>query len=322
MSLSQPLLLELAALGIFLLVGSVVRLIALRGASAEVARERRASLLTWWALFLLLATAVLVGPLGVCVLLMLASSLALAEFTKLVGAGTSSTDRPAIVVLFVLTVALYAAIYLGHGRRALLALPFVTLAAVSVTRVVQGAVDDFLSKTGVLVLGAVLLLFGPAHAALLLALPESSELRADSVGWFIFLIVLTELNDISQALVGRRFGRRKITPVVSPNKTWEGLLGGLTVTCVAANLLAPHLTNLTRAPLASPYGAWVWPTAAAFVISIAGFFGDLTLSSIKRDVGVKDSSDLLPGMGGVLDRIDSLTLSAPCFYWLLHGLVL
>jgi phosphatidate cytidylyltransferase len=62
---------------------------------------------------------------------------------------------------------------------------------------------------------------------------------------------------------------------------------------------------------------WVWPLVAGLVIALAGFLGDLNISGVKRDTGVKDSSQALPGMGGVLDRIDSLTLAAPVFYWLI-----
>ncbi len=128
------------------------------------------------------------------------------------------------------------------------------------------------------------------------------------VGWFLYLVILTETNDIVQALVGRRVGVRHITPKVSPNKTVEGLLGGMAVTVLMSMGLAPLLT---------PLPPWAWPVAAGVVISLAGFLGDLNISAVKRDAGVKDSSHALPGMGGVLDRIDSLTLTAPVFYWLI-----
>jgi phosphatidate cytidylyltransferase len=127
---------------------------------------------------------------------------------------------------------------------------------------------------------------------------------AGGAGWFLFLMRLTEFDDIAQALVGRSIGRRKIAPVVSPHKTWAGFVGGVLLTSLLAGLLGRWLT---------PWQPTV-AMLAGLLISLAGFLGDLNISGIKRDRGVKDSSNLLPGQGGVLDRIDSLTFAAPAFY--------
>ena len=134
------------------------------------------------------------------------------------------------------------------------------------------------------------------------------------------LLVLTESNDIFQALIGRLFGahkRHRITPTISPNKTWEGFLGGLLVTITLALLLAPWMTDLGRVAgpfdLPEPLRPWIAPLLAALLIAVAGFFGDINMSAIKRDAGVKDSSKLMPGMGGLIDRVDSLTITAPVF---------
>jgi phosphatidate cytidylyltransferase len=93
------------------------------------------------------------------------------------------------------------------------------------------------------------------------------------------------------------------------------------VTVVGALLLSPFLTPLTTRAAPSWAFSWlaplVWPLLAGLVIALAGFLGDLNMSAVQRDAGVKDSSRALPGMGGVLDRIDSLTLTAPVFYWLI-----
>jgi phosphatidate cytidylyltransferase len=99
-------------------------------------------------------------------------------------------------------------------------------------------------------------------------------------------------------------GRHKIIPKVSPNKTWEGFLGGLATTVGLAALLAPHLTPLSG----------VESILAGLLIGCGGFIGDVTISALKRDIGVKDSGSLLPGHGGILDRIDSLTYTAPLLF--------
>jgi phosphatidate cytidylyltransferase len=100
------------------------------------------------------------------------------------------------------------------------------------------------------------------------------------------------------------FGRHKIVPTVSPNKTWEGFLGGVATTTLLAVVLAPLLTPMTL-PLS---------LAAGLLIGLGGFIGDVTLSALKRDIGIKDTGGLIPGHGGLLDRIDSLIYTAPLFF--------
>ena len=162
--------------------------------------------------------------------------------------------------------------------------------------------------------------YGVAHAALLMTVPATSSAPLGPAGWFLFLVILTEADDIFQAIIGRRFGaqkRHRITPGISPNKTWEGFFGGMLVILILGPLIAPWLTTLGQqaGPFSfpEPLQPLVAPILAAILISFAGFFGDINMSALKRDAGVKDSSSLLPGMGGVIDRVDSLTMTAPVF---------
>jgi phosphatidate cytidylyltransferase len=136
-------------------------------------------------------------------------------------------------------------------------------------------------------------------------------------------VLLTEINDIAQALWGRKFGRVRITPRISPNKSLEGWLLGLATTLVVAVVLAPVLTPLAHDVPFGPDLAlpWVvWPVVCGLIIGTAGLIGDLLFSAIKRDAGVKDSGTLLPGQGGVLDRIDSLCLTAPLLFYFVNWL--
>ena len=145
---------------------------------------------------------------------------------------------------------------------------------------------------------------------------------AGSVGLFLYLVVLTESNDIAQALWGRKFGRHAITPRVSPHKTWEGFLLGAGTTVVLSLALAPVLTTLTTCSLRlagrTAHVPYLPAVLAALLVACGGFFGDVTISAIKREVGVKDSGSLLPGMGGILDRIDSLTFTAPLMFYFVY----
>ena len=132
-----------------------------------------------------------------------------------------------------------------------------------------------------------------------------------AVGWFLYLVLLTEGNDIAQALIGRAIGKTKIIPYTSPNKSLEGLLGGIVTTVGLAVALAPWLTTWTFRAGWTGIGVAM---LSGLLISIFGFLGGTNMSGIKRDAGVKDGSMLLPGQGGMMDRIDSLTFTAPAFY--------
>jgi phosphatidate cytidylyltransferase len=118
----------------------------------------------------------------------------------------------------------------------------------------------------------------------------------------IFVLLLTAAADVGAFFAGRRFGRRKLAPRVSPKKTWEGFLGGLAAGAAVA--LAG------QAWLGLPAGAFL-PLCLAVVL--ASVVGDLTESLFKRQAGLKDSGHILPGHGGVLDRIDSLSAAVPVF---------
>jgi phosphatidate cytidylyltransferase len=121
-------------------------------------------------------------------------------------------------------------------------------------------------------------------------------------------VVLTQLNDVAQYIWGKTLGRHKVVPTVSPNKTVEGLVGGIVTTTALSLLLAPLLT-----PLTLPHRI-----AAGLMIGAGGFLGDITIGAVKRDIGVKDAGSMLPGHGGVLDRVNSLTYTAPLFFHFLR----
>ena len=124
----------------------------------------------------------------------------------------------------------------------------------------------------------------------------------------VISFALTESNDIAQYLWGKSCGRRKVVPKVSPGKTLEGLMGGVITIMIASLIIGPLLTPLNT----------LQALLAGLLIGISGFCGDVVMSAIKRDIGVKDSGKLLPGHGGLLDRIDSLIFTAPVFFYFIR----
>jgi phosphatidate cytidylyltransferase len=305
---SPTLLWMLVALIASLIVGSAARVVSLRGEDAVLRSKRFASLRTWWILTLVLCCCLLVGHLGVCLLLWVASLVAFYEYAGLLG--IRGSDRPALMAAFVIGSINYLLIFFGQAEAFVVFVPLCALTVIALVQLLLGKTKGYIRTTGGIFWGMMVLFYGMGHAAYLFIHPAFTGGPAGPVGWFLYLLILTEAHDIFQALVGRLIGAHKrhlITPTVSPQKTWEGFFGGMLATLVLACVLAPWLTTLDKISES---------LLAGFVLAVAGFFGDINMSGIKRDSGVKDSSKLLPGMGGVLDRVDSLTFTAPAFVYL------
>ena len=140
--------------------------------------------------------------------------------------------------------------------------------------------------------------------------------HADFRQYIFLFFAMVAAADIGAYFSGKRFGRHKLSPTVSPNKTWEGFAGGVLACCVVFLLslllmdLADFELNLT---------ALLKATAGAAVLASYSVVGDLFESMMKRQANVKDSGTLLPGHGGVLDRIDSMTAALPLYTWVLMG---
>ena len=185
----------------------------------------------------------------------------------------------------------------------------------------QGALTDW----ALTVAGALYLALPAAHFVLLRdldgALPSfvdrldalgAWQLRdygdtARGLGWFLLAQVVTWFTDTGAYLVGRRWGRRRLAPAISPGKTIEGALGGLAAGAVAAWLCAV----VFALPLTALAAA-----AAGVLLSVVGQLGDLAESLLKRQVGAKDSGGLVRGHGGILDRIDGLLVVVIATYYL------
>ncbi len=293
-----------------MLIGTFVRIIALRNSAPDLKRKRMGSLRVWWTLTALMSIAVVFGIYGVAILLAVAGILGLQEFFRLVG--TERIGKPALFVAFAVLLFQYGLIMSGYHTAARTLLPVLALVLISTARLMTGGTTEFVRTTAATYWGVVLLVFNISHAALLFNLPGAAQPVVGIAGWFLFVVIITEMDDIFQALVGRWIGRHKVTALISPNKTWEGCGGGMLTSIVLAFALAPWLTTF---PSASTTNGFVTTLSAGVLIFLAAFFGDINMSAIKRDVGVKDGSTILPGMGGIIDRIDSLTFTAPVFYY-------
>ncbi len=143
-----------------------------------------------------------------------------------------------------------------------------------------------------------------AHFILLRQLPTGER-------WLLLTLTGTWLADSGAYFIGSRIGRHKMTPTLSPKKSWEGLAGGV--------LFGMALTPIVAAAFGLP---WIHGVALGLVGATIGTLGDLSISMIKRQVGAKDSGHLIPGHGGALDRLDSLLFTTIVGYyyliWIAH----
>ena len=232
----------LAAIFASLVIGSVARFIALRHAEETLRRKRLASLRTWWMLAIAVSAGLLAGRPGICLLLTTASCIAWFEITRMFD--LRAEDNLAIRAGYGLIVINYLLIMFGSLSFFVVFIPLSSLFILAVSLLIKGEPKGYIRSAGGLLWGIMFLGYGVSHAAALLILPSSSYGPLGPVGWFLFLIILTEADDIFQALIGRLFGshkRHRITPVISHNKTWEGFFGGMLAIVILALLIAPWL---------------------------------------------------------------------------------
>jgi phosphatidate cytidylyltransferase len=274
------------------------------------ARAVRQAINSWWPPALVGGASILLGPVGAIPLFLGVACWALVEYLRLLPA----EDRPRGIVPLALAGAPlhFAAIASGHVALAeggvLLFGVFVVL---PLYRAFRHGPEGMVAGAARVGFGVVLTIFTLGHVARLFLLPASIG-PAGAGGPAALLLLCVMVSDASQYVAGKIAGRHRLAPVISPKKTWEGFAGGVLVTALVGAAAAPLVTPLGRLE-----GAL---TGAA--LSLLGLLGDLLVSAIKRDVGVKDSGAVLPGQGGILDRTDSLLLSAPLYYhavrlWLL-----
>lgn len=296
-----PLMTEIV-FGLLLVSTIIVALLPWIRPGAPMA-ELRARVRSWWIMTALFVFAVTIRFEVSLVFFAILSFLSLKEFFTLVHLRLA--DRRAILLSYVAIIMQYWWIYDRWYVMFLVFIPIYMFILVPFRLVVAGETQRFMTSAGKLHWGLMAFVFGLSHLAYIpvMELKETTRFEAGNVGLLVYLVFLAEFNDVLQYVFGKTLGRHKMTPTISPNKTWEGFLGGL----VCTSLLAIALRFLTPMD-------WKFALGAGLLIATSGPVGGMVMSAIKRDVGVKDSGTLIPGHGGILDRVDSLCFSAPLFF--------
>lgn len=265
---------------------------------------------SWWVMTALLAAAIGLGWQATLVLFAAISFVALREFLSL--APARREDRLIILGSYLVVPASYAWIAINEYGIYLVFIPVWVFLTTPFLMAAIGQTQGYLQRAASFHWGQIACVYAIGFVVWLMRTPASEPMPAGPAGLVFLLLVATEANDVAQYVCGKLFGRHRITPTVSPNKTWEGFLGGWATTAILIWLIGPIYAPLAGAQLA----------AMAVLLPLAGFAGDVTLSAVKRDIGVKDTSQLIPGHGGLLDRIDSLTFTTPLYFHLMTFFVL
>ncbi len=296
----HPVTLWIAA-GVAGLIVVALLAIALLGATGAVQAGFRRELwkrtLAWAVMAPLILGPVLLGAAWHVAAVALVSLLCYAEFARATGLFREKLTS-LVVVLGILAVDVAA---LDHWYGIFMALFPLGVCFLAATAILPDRPQGYLQRVALAVLAFMLFASGLGHLAYL---GNDANYRP-----IVLLLLLgAQMNDVFAFCAGKAFGRRKLAPNTSPNKTTAGALGALVLTTLL-------VASIGRAVFrGTDLGGWGPLVLLGMLLSITGQMGDLTLSSIKRDLGIKDMGSVLPGHGGVLDRANSLLLSAPAVF--------
>lgn len=290
-----------------LIVGSVAGIFARKRVTSEAARITltglNSRLLGWWGMILVFLASTWLGQSSTYVLFALSSFWALREFITLTP--TRLADHRALFLSFFVVIPVqYYLLALDWYGFYVVFIPVYAFLILPARSAVAGDCERFLERAAKIQWGLMICVYCLSYTPALLSLkiPGYEGENPKLLFWFVLVV---ETNDVLQFLWGRIFGRHFIAPKVSPNRTWEGFIGGV----VCAVLLGTALHLVTPFTPAQAAGM-------SLAITLMGFAGGLTMSAIKRDRGIKAFGTGLVGQGGVLDRIEAICFAAPVIFHL------
>lgn len=263
---------------------------------------------SWWMMATIFVVATVLHPAISFVAIGLLSFMALRELSS-ISKNVRPEDRKILIWCYLAIPVQYTLAYTGQYTLFLTFIPIFMHLWIPFMLVIKGETKDIGRSMSVLPMQLMLTVFGVSHLAFLLSLPELDGFKAGGRGLLLFVVFITEMNDVFQFTWGKLFGKLKVMPTISPNKTWEGLIGGVVTTTIVGYFLR-FLTPFSE----------IEALVICFSVAVTGFIGDVVVSAVKRDVGIKDTGDVIPGHGGILDRIDSLALTAPVFFHIVFNL--
>ncbi len=301
-SLNTNLLIAICGVFLILAIASLISMLLSRFNVKQDFTELRQRIKTWWIIAGLFILALILSKNLTLIFFGFVSFLALKEYLSLIP--NRRSDRRVLFWAYLAIPIQYYWIGIDWYGMFIIFIPVYVFLFLPFRMFLSGETEGFLRSAGTLHWGLMITVFCLSHAAYLISLSPTGNSNGGGAALLLYLIFLTEMNDISQYVWGKLCGKTKVTPKISPNKTLEGLIGGVLTTILLAIALAKLLT---------PFN-FIHSIAAGLIIGLSGFIGDVVISALKRDLGVKDASSMLPGHGGIMDRVDSLIYTAPLFF--------
>ncbi|MGR6128211.1 phosphatidate cytidylyltransferase [Paenibacillus sp. SER-28] len=252
---------------------------------------------TWWGMFFIFCLATLFNPIVSLLSLMALTFFALKEYFSMIR--SRKADRRLFLWAYLAIPVQFYWIYIGWYGMFIVFIPIYVFLLLPLPRLINKGTVGFLRSVSSTQWGLMLMVFGLSHLAYFqFATPQYGAKLV------LFLVVLTQLNDVVHYLASLYFGKRKIVPTSNPNITWEGFAFAFPVTIAASYLIYPYLT-----PFGLKFGI-----IFGMLISLSGFFGSLTVSVLKRDLLIGDDDKFDALKKSYLSRVDSLTYTSPVFF--------
>ncbi len=303
--------------GVVLVVATlIVLLVSWRLPKGPLTENLRQRTWAWWIMIAVLVAGLVVGETATILIFAALSFVGLREMLRLVP--DQRHDRVLLALLYGVAALHYFFVWRHWYGTYSIFIPVYALLLLPAVSALRGRIVGFREHSASVQWTLMLSVYAISYVPALLQLPismkfgreyaEGSEVGLggpEGAALMLFLVIVVQGSDVLQYVWGKTLGRHPIAPTVSPNKTWEGFVGGVLSATVLGALL--HW--------ATPFS--LWQAAAISLLSCTmGFLGGLVMSAIKRDAGIKDFGALIQGHGGVMDRLDSLAFAAPVFFHL------
>ncbi len=283
------------------LIGTILKFRVSPGAPHKVIDNLNARLKAWWAMILLIGFAIWIGNGGIITLFLFVSFQSLREFISLTHVRRGDHHALLWSFFFFLPLQYYLIAIEWYGLFSIL-IPVYAFLLLPISASLGSDTTRFLERAAKVQWGLMICVYCISHVPALLAL-KIPGYEGQNALLIVFLILTVQSSDVFQYVWGKLLGKHKISETISPSKTLEGLIGGV-LTSTAVGALLWWITPFT-----------FWQAGLiALIINIMGFFGGFVLSAIKRDRGIKDWGAMIEGHGGMLDRVDSISFSAPIFF--------